>query len=77
MYDFNVIQLAVGAFCCMVLAISGAFVVYWHLFAKKHLAMPQQRPQEIKHAEKPFFKLGGAGFKHSYPTFQAVRGIEC
>ena len=65
MNDFNMIQLAVGAFGCMVLAVSGAFVLYWQLIAKKHLVVSQPKPRKIKLAESPVFELGAASFQHN------------
>lgn len=46
MNDFSSLQFAVGAFGCMVLAISTAFVAYWYLFAKKHLVVQQQKARK-------------------------------
>lgn len=43
MKDFNTIQLAVGTFGILALAISCAFIVYWFLFAKKHTVVPHQK----------------------------------
>jgi hypothetical protein len=65
MNDFSMIQLAVGAFGCMALAVSGAFVLYWQLIAKKHLVVPQQKPQKVTLAERPVFELGSARFQHN------------
>jgi hypothetical protein len=65
MNDFNMLQLAVGAFGGMVLAVSGAFVLYWQLIAKKHIVVPQEKTRKIKLAESPAFKLGSARFQHN------------
>jgi hypothetical protein len=65
MNDLNMIQLAVGVFCGVVLAISGAFIVYWNLFAKKQLFVPQQKPREIKLSKSPVYKAGSASFQHN------------
>jgi len=56
MNDFSMIQLAVGVFCGVVLAISGAFIVYWNLFAKKQLFVPQQKAREIKQSKSLVFQ---------------------
>ena len=65
MSNFNTIQLVVGAFGCLFLAVPGAFVLYWNLVAKKHLVVPQQKPRKIEQAEIPVFELGGASFQHN------------
>ena len=65
MSDFNTIQFVVGVFSCLFLAVPGAFVLYWNLVAKKHLAVPQQKLRKIKLAESPVFELGGASFQHN------------
>jgi hypothetical protein len=41
MNDFSSMQFVIGAYGCLVLAILGAFVVYWYVFAKKHIPAPQ------------------------------------
>jgi len=65
MTDFNLIQLAVGVFCGVILAISGAFIVYWLLFAKKQLFVPQQKPREVKLSNSPVFQPSEASAQHS------------
>jgi hypothetical protein len=62
---FNNIQFVVGAFICLVLAFSGAFVLYWNLVAKKHLAVSHQKPRKIIQAASPAFGLGGSNFQHN------------
>lgn len=65
MEDFNTVQLVVGVFVCIILAISSAFIVYWHTIAKKHLILPDQKPQKIHLAEKAGFQLSVANFQHT------------
>ncbi|MFZ4855738.1 MAG: hypothetical protein ACOYL3_05015 [Desulfuromonadaceae bacterium] len=65
MNDFNMIQLAVGAFGCMVLAVSGAFVLYWQLIAKKHLVTPQQKQRKVTLTVGPVFELRSARLQHN------------
>lgn len=65
MSDLNMIQSAVGVFSCLVLSVSGAFVLYWNLIAKKHLVVPQQKPLKVTLAERPVFELGGVSFHHN------------
>jgi hypothetical protein len=65
MSNLNTIQLVVGVFSCLFLAVPGAFVLYWNLVAKKHLVVPQQKLRKIEQAEIPVFELGGASFQNN------------
>jgi hypothetical protein len=46
MNDFSSMQLVIGAYGCLALAILSAFVVYWYVFAKKHIPAPQLKIME-------------------------------
>lgn len=60
MNDANMIQLVVGTLCAGVTGVSAAFVVYWHVFAKKHLT----KATADTYTGRPAFQLPRTHYEH-------------